>query len=286
MTPFCERIERRYETWWGPVRSPGVAGWKERLHRRRERFTYRDATVPLSAWKCCPNWQRSLANKWNARQFVQKYGIRVSGLYASGRWIPGLPFASLPDQYVVRPNYGHSRNNVFPIVSEIDMLRGNRCSKEDVRRHLIGAYGRFARVPLLLQEFVRTEDGEYQLPIEYQCHMFGGVVGAIQVIRRRIKQSSPNRFYSEAWEPFADKMRAMLPLAEYRDPPRCLDEMLRTVKTLGEVYGTYVRIDVFATDKGCVFNEFAPTPARGANFTPFANEYFGRLWEKYLGDAL
>jgi hypothetical protein len=238
-----------------------------------------------SAWHCCGNWQRTLANKWNARQFVQAHGCRVSELYASGRLIGALPWESLPDHYVVRPIYGHSRQNVFPIVAGMDALRGTPYTKREMQQHLITRFGRFSRIPILIQEFVRTEHGEYKLPIDYQCHLFGGVVAAVQVIQRRVGASA-NRFYSETWEPFRDRMRATLPLGDYSEPPRCLDEILSTVRTLGASYGTYVRIDVFATDRGCVFNEFTGTPARGTNFTPYADEYFGELWEHYLGDRL
>ena len=39
-------------------------------------------------------------------------------------------------------------------------------------------------MPVLVEEFIKTETGEYELPIEYKCHVFGETVGAIEVIRR------------------------------------------------------------------------------------------------------
>jgi hypothetical protein len=283
---FSKRIQKRYQLWWGPIQSYGIGGWKQRLHRRKERFIYRDKSDPQSAWHCCAFWQRSLANKWNAWQFVQGYGCRVSKLYWSGRWIASLPFASLPDNYVIRPYYGHSRRNVLAIASAVDLLGGTSYSAAELRQHLIKTLGRFSRVPVLVHEFVRTESGEYTVPIEYQCHV-GETVGAVQVIERQVGGGpTRNRFYSPAWEPFSDKMRARLPFGQYMDPPRCLDDILNTVRTLGKTYGTYVRIDGFATDRGCVFGEFTPTPARGANFTPYADEYLGALWEEHLGDTV
>jgi len=59
-----------------------------------------------------------------------------------------------------------------------------------------------------------------------------------------------------------------LPEAEVRDPPACLAEILRHAAVLGTRLGTYVRIDFFATDRGCVFNEFSSMPGGGRDYTP------------------
>jgi hypothetical protein len=146
--------------------------------------------------------------------------------------------------------------------------------------------GRIARVPLLIHEFVRTEAGEYKVPIEYKCHVFGDVVGAVQVVEKRIGQRSTNRYYSPAWEPLSEKMHDATRIGRFVDPPVCLEEILATARTLGRAYGTYVRVDLYATDEGCVFGEFAATPSRGMNIAPYADQYFGSLWQELLGDAV
>jgi hypothetical protein len=42
--------------------------------------------------------------------------------------------------------------------------------------------------------------------------------------------------------------------------------------------GSIVRIDFFATGRGCVFNEFSSTPWNGEGFTAFCDDLFGGLW--------
>ena len=42
----------------------------------------------------------------------------------------------------------------------------------------------------------------------------------------------------------------------------------------------YVRVDLYATDRGCVFSEFSSRPYGGMTFTPYAERYFGALWQQ------
>lgn len=144
----------------------------------------------------------------------------------------------------------------------------------------------FLGVPVLVEEFIKPEPGEYELPTEYKCHVFGERVGAIQVIQRKDNNRAKHRFYTTQWELFEDPMSTILPLDDYSDPPRCLDEMLASARTLGQAYGTYVRADFYASETGCVFGEFSSTPARGEAFTPYANHYFDALWQEAFGDRV
>jgi hypothetical protein len=68
------------------------------------------------------------------------------------------------------------------------------------------------------------------------------------------------------------------------DPPRCLEEQLACARRLGVACGTYVRIDMFATDRGAVFGELTNRPAGGAGFTPHAERYFDDLWRQAFPD--
>ena len=80
-------------------------------------------------------------------------------------------------------------------------------------------------------------------------------------------------------------MNTDLAQAEPRDPPRCLEEMLRLARRLGVAIGTHMRIDFFASDSGYVFNEFSSAPNGGKCFTPFCDDLFGALWEETFPDA-
>jgi hypothetical protein len=114
--------------------------------------------------------------------------------------------------------------------------------------------------------------------------MFNEKIAAIQLIRRKRRKEAEHRFYTEDWEPFEDAMSIKYPIDNVVAPPKYLDDMLIAAKKLGLAYNMYVRIDFYATDKGCVFGEFTPTPSRGNNYTEYASQYFEQCWEDVYPD--
>jgi len=238
-------------------------------------------------WQCCPHWPRTLVNKWNSREFVQKHGCRVPALYWHGRWIAKIPFASLPPRYVVRPVWGAARSGVYVVADGQELLRKVPAIEAAVRRRLFREHGPMAVTLLLIEEFVPAEGGGGRLPIEYKCHTFGSTVAAVQVIERTGPHSGTHRFYTPRWEPFPDVMDGNYPLAPRRGPPRCLEEMLGAATRLGEAIGTYMRVDFFASDAGAVFNEFSSTPqVHKLAYTRCCEETFGALWHQQFPDAV
>ena len=55
--------------------------------------------------------------------------------------------------------------------------------------------------------------------------------------------------------------------------------MVKKVKMLGKKLGCFMRIDMYATDKGPVFGEFTPAPEGGEGFTEWADRYLATFWE-------
>ncbi|HVN85564.1 MAG TPA: ATP-grasp fold amidoligase family protein [Candidatus Binatia bacterium] len=251
----------------------------------KENHTLRDRNDPETRWRCCSLWQRTLSNKWNAREFALRHGCQVPELYWSGRHIGAVPIESFPEHFVVRPIWGAARRNVFVMAGDLNLLTATHYTRRALAQRLIARLGRFSRFPLLVEEFVRTEAGAYELPTEYKLHMFGETVGAIQVVHRPAgRKPATHRFYEPSWRPFPDRMNTMLEEDDLRAPPACFDDILTCARRLGAAYETYVRVDCYATDRGCVFGEFASTPVEGANFTPFADRYFESLWQQAFGE--
>lgn len=283
--PFRERIERRQRFWWGTDWSRPHRQLALRLHRFRERYSWRTGDEPDARWHCCDRWQRTLMSKWNARQFARHLGCRVPALLWSGWRTSHLPVHSLPDCYVVKPNFGTMGRGVHVMAEGVELRSGKPCSDRELLERLREERGEISNNPILVEEFVLSEDGARVLPIEYKCHVFGDKVAAIQV-GHRAAGSLTQRFYRDDWKPFDDPMSRRKPLADLEDPPRCFDELLSYARRLGAAYGTYVRVDLYASEKGCVFGEFAPTPWGGSGFTPFAQDYFEQIWQERLGDRL
>lgn len=284
---FSSRLLRRRALWWGhPFRWGSLGCHRDALHRLRERHTFRDAADPESVWRCCGRWQRTLVNKWNGREFVRKHGGRLPELYWRGRRIWRIPFETLPPRFVIRPAWGTMRQGVHVVADGRDLLRDEPVAAAELKRRLLRERGPFRASPVLVEQFVTTEKGEYRLPVEYKCHAFGDTVAAIQVVERTGARTGIHRYYTPAWETFEDIMDTAKPLAPPREAPPCLAEMLLLARRLGHALGTYMRIDFFSTDRGCVFNEFSSTPqVGGLAYTPFCDDLFAALWREKFADA-
>ena len=67
--------------------------------------------------------------------------------------------------------------------------------------------------------------------------------------------------------------------------PDCWEEMIEAVQTIGKAVGIYMRIDMFATDRGAVFGEFTPTPHGGKGYSKHVDEYLAGFWHGEEGVA-
>jgi hypothetical protein len=254
-------------------------------HGLRDLYALRRRDDPERAWRCCDRWQRKLINKWNGREFVLRHGCRVPALYWRARLPSQRRLSALPARYVVRPLWGSRRRGVYVVAEGRDLLFGEPFSAAVLRRSILRAGMLTRTLPVMVEEFVQSDDPRYTLPIEYKCHTFGDTVAAIEVLERQTKKAR-RLFYGADWQPIADPMSTQGYRSEPRDPPDCLDEILRLATRLGRALGTYMRVDFFATPGGCIFNEFSSTPADGEGWTPFCDELFGGYWDEKFPHAI
>jgi hypothetical protein len=260
---FSERLLRRQREWWGRPRL------RDAPHRWRESRARRSRDDPDEAWRCCERWQRTLCNKWNGREFAVRNGLDVPALLWSGGPIEQVPLDALPASYVIKPEWGGGRRGVLVVAEGRELLRGPA-----------GSPGR-----VLVEECMSGQDGRPGLPPEFKLHVFGGEVAAVQVIEREFPPPSASRFYTPGWEPIEDPMDLSLTHGEVRPPPEGLEDMVAAAARIGAQLATYMRIDVFATGRGLMHNEFSSIPNRGLEFSPYCDEWFGRLWAELVPRA-
>lgn len=262
------RIKARHRLFWD---SPDVESVKDAIM---------NASDPIEYWKDCINWQRKLSNKYNAREFAKMHGCRVAELYWKGREVDAIDFDSLPREFVIRPTFGHSCNMVFLMKNGVNLLDKRAYSQEDLVVFLKKALRENKRLEFLIEEFVRTEQGECAIPNDFKFLMFNGEIASIVVINRLGAKEGYQDFYDENWNKM-DPLTVIYPSEGYREPPACLNEMIAAARKLSKAYGIFVRVDFYATDKGAVFGEFTPTPSRGHGFTPYGEELLTYYWDTY-----
>lgn len=285
---LTERLKTRKRLWWGSTgRWYTPNGLLLRLHRRGlKRFhrgdelqIRRNQTDPDYEWKFCRYWQRTLLSKWNSREFAQKHGCQVPQLYWWGQNLTEIPIESFPEYYVIRPVWGTARRGVYVMSGDLDVLTNTRFNKIELKEHLISQLGEVSKSPILVEEFVRSEKGEYKLPTEYQFYTFGDKIAFVSVQQRiATKQITNRQLFTSDWQLFPEPIDNFAPLRGDFEQPQCWQEMISCVKRLAVAFETFVRVDYFATDKGPIFSEFSSTPQPLQFITSFGDQYLGKMW--------
>ncbi len=283
---YFNRILLRRLKWWGmPHRPTDWRYYPWRIHRLREHVLLRHRNDPEERWRCCEHWQRTLISKWNSREYVQRFDIPVPELYWIGRRAHHLPIERLPERFVIRPNWGAAKRGVHVIVDGQKLMGKGSPHGKSLLRQIVKEHGRINVVPLLCEEAIVPKLGKPRLPLEYKCHMFAGVVGAIQIIDRSNGEGGRSvRHYDQDWTPFEQRMcNARVSQLPIQEPPPFLESLLNWSRQLGSAIGTYMRVDFFGADDRCVFNEFSSTPGT-SDKTPFQDELFESLWQTQIPD--
>jgi len=268
--PFRRRIELRQRLWWKES-TPGTHGLSECKRRRNH-------DDPEESWKCCRFWQRKFCNKWNSRQFAIRLGMRVPDLYWAGDDVRSLPLETLPGSYVIRFCSGHSSRQVWAMDGDHELLRDMHFNIESLREDLISAASAYAyRISVMVEERLRRSDGQPGLLNDCGFHAFGDEI-AFVAARLGMKQYA---YYRPDWRPVPFRVNRMQsPETVQFAKPRHLDEMLVWARRFGNAFGSYVRVDVYDTDKGAVFGELAPAPCGGKCYTLEADKILNDCWER------
>lgn len=265
---FAKRIQARHQLFWGKSDAEII------------RNIAMKAEDPIEKWRDGFNWQRKLSNKSNAKEFAKKHGCRVTQLYWKGKDLSTLDIDALPEHYVIRPTIGHSCNLVFLMENGLNLMDSKYYSNKELLAILQEALSENPYQEFLVEEFVRTERGEYRIPKDYKVYTFNGAIARIEVINRLSPSKGSTSLYTENWEQ-VENLSSKYEQAPYEEPPECIEELKSYAKTLSKAYEIFVRIDFYATDKGAVFGEFTPTPGLGKIFSPGAEEMFVKYWDEH-----
>jgi hypothetical protein len=219
-------------------------------------------------------------NKWNAREFAARQGVAVPRLYWAGHHGYALPFNELPSSYVLRMTTGANGKGVLLIRDGVELKSGANLDSEEQRgwvdEKLRSAPGKGM---VLAEELLESENEEDYLPANYRLFTFLNNIEMIGVTYYRESLPPSICYFSPDWTPLDYPVRPK-PCSGYAPPPLCLSEMKAAARTLGCAFGTFTRIDMYATKRGCVFGEFAPDPFKGW-VSAEADAVLNAAWEKH-----
>jgi hypothetical protein len=281
---FTERLHLRGQEWWAPAKQLwNPLAIKNLLHRNLQRRRLMSRADNINTWRRGRYWQRRLNNKWNSREFAAMHGFRIPKLYWHGRNPARIPFSELPSNYVIREAWSCGSTGVYVVADGQELLRSKPVYHQEIIAHLRSARDPVWPFPILVEEFLRTNLGEYRQQVDYKFHCFNGKVAAISVqAGRQAGHFSPRaNYFDEFWRAFPEPMRSGdIEITDF-DRPASFDEMLECARVLSRTYEAYVRIDLYDTDQGCVFGELATHPSRLRSLSSYADRLLGDYWSRY-----
>ena len=227
---------------------------------------------------------KNVGGKLQGRKFAEDHGCAVPEQYALVEKPADLPeFDSLPDRFVLKPSRGWSSKNVFAIQDGVNLLDGRAWSRNQIVEQLENAAAAGRGAPwYLVEEFLVNWDHKPGIPLDYKFFMFGERLALVHVIERNsgAKLAQNRHWYlTEGWELITRRLvRSQQPQPDLPTKPDCWEDMLAVVIGMARELDMFVRIDMYATDRGPVFGEFTPQPHGGKGFTSWADEWLGELW--------
>jgi hypothetical protein len=188
-----------------------------------------------------------------------------------------IPFARLPDRFVVKSTHASGQVQVVHDKSTLD-----RAALVQTCMSWLGwslyketREWQYRDIPprIIVEEFI--DDGSGYAPNDYKLYVFDGVVALIHVSTERFGDHRLS-FFTRDWVHVPMRLKYHTPLQDVPRPAR-LAELIAAAETLGRGLD-FVRADFYATDERIYFGELTLTPTGGVEpFEPAA-------WDRRLGD--
>ena len=236
-------------------------------------------------------WQGQLSEKSAGLLWAKQQGIQTPEILWSGEDLSEIPsLKDLPKRVVIKPSKGFSANNVLCLDNRVNVLDGVVWTDERIQ-HEFKSDDFLKRVkPIwMVEEFLKPESWseDEKIPRDWKFYCFGEEIALIHVVLRNStvdKYANVHHYFSPDLRQFQRRICSSRPVPD--EPlffPECWDEMVNQVKMLGKKLGCFMRIDMYATDKGPVFGEFTPTPEGGEGYTEWADRYLATFWNGMEG---
>ena len=265
---FCNKLKYRHLKFWKTPNAETI----------RNIALTQDNTI--DEWKQYKHWQRLLSNKINSMQFAKMHGCSTPTIYWIGRDVREIDFERLPQQFVIKPSIGHSCQLVFLMNNGLNLLDQYYYTREELILIMEKALGLNSKLKFIVQEFLKSDDGVYRIPLDYKVHTFNGEIARIEVINRVSANTGSVSVFDKDWKR-VENLGWRFQNNEDIQPPKCHKDIINQATVLSRAYEIYVRIDFYATDKGAVFGEFSPTPGRGVGFSKQADRLLASYWNLY-----
>ncbi len=222
------------------------------------------------------------ADKYRVRKYIaetigEKYLVPLIGVYKKAEEIP---WAELPDRFVLKCNHTSGKNIICKDKSTLDISFAERELNAWLRKNAYWGAREWCykniEPCIICEEFIETQDGN--TPDDYKFMCFNGIPRLIQVHHDRYGNHTLD-YYTPEWKK-ADLHRIDANTSMINvEKPEKLDEMLSIAERLSkDMY--YARIDLYYVNGVIYFGEITLYPTGG--FSTFTRHEDDLLLGSYI----
>ena len=225
------------------------------------------------------------ADKYAVRDYVNKRGCPeiLNELYYSCDSVDEIPWADLPNSFVIKWNFGCGQNLIVRDKSKLDIEAAKKKLKKwyKTRNTFYLPYSELQYKPikpkLIIEKLIETEDGS--LPVDYKLYCFKGKADCVLVCLGR--EESPHATYyffdSEGNLKRYNRTGKAAPEGFKLNPlPENYRDLFKYAELLSQPF-PFVRADFYLEKGKVIFGELTFTPCGGmdVNRLPESQLYFG-----------
>ncbi|QDO89123.1 hypothetical protein FNH13_12955 [Ornithinimicrobium ciconiae] len=261
--------------------SPVHPSWHVRIMEQARVGRY---TAPRDPERDMP--RRRLLAKLHNYELARSYGIATPRVIGSWPRIEDVPWAELPDTFVVKSNRGYSGNGVLPLRRHGDGFRfidsADEIDPEGIVRHYEKTKGLAG--PYFVEEVLPGTGAV--LPDDVKIYAFHGEV-VFAMLRRVTKHADLGSFSYRFLDPAGQDL-GQLQEVHRHDPdiavPRDLAQMVEAARVLSLAMPVpFVRVDLYQVPEGIMLGELTPLPGSSAGFTREYDRLLGGLYDEAEG---
>ena len=226
---------------------------------------------------------KKCADKYAVREYIKEKGCEsiLNDLIAVYDRVDDIDFATLPDAFVIKWNFGCGYNLVCPDKSKLDIEAAKKKLKKWGRKkfhlHFSEMQYKIKNKKLIVEKFLKPQNGN--LPDDYKIYCFNGKAKYVMVCQERDSGETKCYFFDRDWNLARINERGKeAPEGFTLEKPVNMDEMFEYAEKLSENI-PFVRVDFFSCDGKTVFGEMTFTPAGylDPNYLPETEKLFGDM---------
>ena len=227
------------------------------------------------------------ADKYRVRDYVEECGCGeiLNELYDVYESVDDVPWEDLPNQFVLKWNFGCGQNLIVFDKSKLDIDAAKKKLKKwyRIRNTFYLTYSelQYRGIPpkLICEKLIETEDGA--LPVDYKFYCFNGVPHCVLVCSKRgeMAHGAQYYFFDKDWNLLRYNKRGKEAPADFTLPkPEGIEKVFEYAAKLSKPF-PFVRADFYLENGKVTFGELTFTPCGGfdVNRLPEMQTKFGEM---------